>query len=62
MEMIASRNSVTDSLADTSLSSSTLRTATTVSMEHAVPELRITPEVCSKFLFLLKSSYILFII
>jgi len=51
MEMISSRNSVTDSIVDTSLStlsSASMRAATTVSMEHAVPELRITPEVCIK--------------
>ncbi|CAF0945275.1 unnamed protein product [Adineta steineri] len=51
MEMISSRNSVADPLFDTSLSSSTsmMRTATTVSMEHAVPELRITPEMAEKY-------------
>jgi hypothetical protein len=46
MEMISSRNSVTDLLTDTSSSTAgMMRTATTVSMEHAVPELRTTPEV-----------------
>ena len=44
MDMVLSRNSITDSLAETSLSSA-MRAATTVSMEHAVPELRITPAV-----------------
>ncbi len=44
--MVSSRNSVSDALVDTSLSSSAMRAATTVSMEHAVPELRITPAVC----------------
>jgi hypothetical protein len=53
MEMISSRNSITDSFVDTSLSSSQslMRAATTVSMEHAVPELRITPEVCCHIFF-----------
>ncbi len=52
--MISSRNSVADSLVDTPLSSSPalMRTATTVSMEHAVPELRITPEVSHDICFI----------
>jgi len=56
MDLISSRNSVADSLVDTPLSSSpaSMRTATTVSMEHAVPELRITPEVSHNILFCIK--------
>lgn len=48
MEMIASRNTYTDPLVD----SSTTRSVTTVSMEHAVPELKITAEVCHCLFYL----------
>lgn len=59
--MIAARNSVTDSIVDTSTSTSSsaaMRAATTVSMEHAVPELRTTPEVCDQICFLFTSIFI----
>ncbi|UJR36884.1 hypothetical protein I4U23_029597 [Adineta vaga] len=50
MEMIASRNSVSDPLIDVpSVTSTMMRAATTVSMEHTVPELRITPEMAEKY-------------
>ncbi len=59
--MMSTRGFVADTLVDTPLSSSPvmMRTATTVSMEHAVPELRITAEVRCIFYKLL---YIMMII
>jgi hypothetical protein len=49
MEMISSRNPVADALVESSLSPVMSRAVTTISMEHAVPELRITAEVCRVF-------------
>ncbi|CAF5223200.1 unnamed protein product, partial [Rotaria magnacalcarata] len=52
MEMIASRTTVIDTLSDESLLSSlstVTRAATTISMEHAVPELKITAEMAEKY-------------
>lgn len=50
LDLVSTRNTTTDSVNDTNTASiPPIRAATTVSMEHTVPELRITPEMAEKY-------------